>query len=197
MAEVNWTVIAELVTAAATLAVPVVVAVMAHRFNNQVKRWEANQWRNQELIKARLEYYRELVPQLNDLMCYLTFIGRWKEMTPVEVIAIKRALDRSFHCAAPLFTDDVLKRYDVFMKACFEIFGGMGTSARLRTTFSPRQQVAGVEWNPDWAEHFTHPADAPHPVDEIAAIRRGYDTLIAAFASDIELNAPRDRYVAA
>jgi hypothetical protein len=197
VADVDWTLVAQAVTAVATLAVPVVVAVMAHRFNDQLKRWEANQWRNQELIRARLEYYRELVPQLNDLMCYLTFIGRWKEMTPPEAIGIKRTLDRSFYCAAPLFSEDVLKGYDVFMDACFVVFGGMGTNARLRSTFGPRQQAAGVDWDPAWAEHFTHPADAGHPVDEIVAIRRAYDALISGFANDIELNAPRQRYLTA
>ena len=74
--------LAATVTALGTLAVPVVVAVMAARFNGQLKRSEANQWRNQELIKARLEYYRQLVPKLNDLLCFFDYIGAWQELTP-------------------------------------------------------------------------------------------------------------------
>ncbi|HEX4705710.1 MAG TPA: hypothetical protein VH352_26565, partial [Pseudonocardiaceae bacterium] len=61
----------------AAVAVPVVVAVVGHRLSLRLKLWEASQWRNQELIKARLLYYGQLAPMINDVMCYLTFIGRW------------------------------------------------------------------------------------------------------------------------
>jgi hypothetical protein len=195
MTSIDYTLVAETVTAAATLAVPVVVAVMANRFNNQLKKWEANQWRNQELIKARLEYYKELVPQLNDLMCYLTFIGHWKDITPPAAIEAKRTLDRAFYCAAPLFGEDVLAAYQEFMGNCFHTYGKWGADARLKTGFGRRQEAAGTSWSPGWNDFFTYPAGTDIPVAEIAQIRRSYDAVMSAFARDIELNMPRDRYV--
>src|SRR5215471_17490309 len=98
-------------TALGPLAVPIVVAIMAQRFNGEFRKWEASQWRNQELIKARLGYYGQLIPMLNDLMCYFTYIGTWKEPTPPQVITIKRKLDRDFYCAAPLFSEPVSAAY--------------------------------------------------------------------------------------
>jgi hypothetical protein len=195
MVNIDYNLVTQVVTAVATLAVPVVVAVMANRFNNQLKKWEANQWRNQELIKARLEYYKEIVPQLNDLMCYLTFIGRWKEITPPAAIEAKRTLDRAFYCAAPLFGEDVLVAYEKFMGNCFVPYGEWGTDARLRTGFGRRQEAAGAGWSPGWNEFFTYPIGAEIPDAEIVAIRGSYDAVIHAFARDIELNVPRDRYV--
>src|SRR5262245_64621297 len=115
---------------------------MAGRFNDQLKKWEANQWRNQELIKARLEYYKVLVPKWNDLMCYFTFIGSCKDLAPPQVIEFKRTLDREFYCAAPLFSDGVLTAYNEFMGACFETFGSWGSNARLRTGFGRRREAA-------------------------------------------------------
>lgn len=103
------------ITAIGTLAVPVVVAVMANRFNDQVKRWEANQ----------------------------------------------------------------------FMNLCFNIFGGMGTDAKLRTGFNHRQKAMGPQWNSTWETMFTHETEREQ-VDR-DNVRRAYDKLIDAFADDIEL----------
>jgi hypothetical protein len=175
------------ITAIGTLAVPVVVAVMANRFNDQVKRWEANQWRNQELIKARLEYYRQLVPQLNDLMCYFVYIGQWKHVTPPTILALKRTVDKEFYCSKPLFSDGVGTSYDEFMALCFKIFGGMGTDAKLRTGFDHRRKAMGPQWNSSWETMFTHETEREQ-IDR-DNVRRAYDKLINAFADDIELTA--------
>jgi hypothetical protein len=194
---VNYPLLFEAITAIATLAVPVVVAVMAGRFNNQLKKWEANQWRNQELIRARLEYYRVLVPKLNDLMCYFTFIGSWKEMSPQSAIELKRTLDREFYCAAPLFGETVARAYGDFMAECFETFGTWGRDARLRTGFGRRREAAGASWEPAWEAMFSNDGATPITQAELTQIRDGYNALIATFAMDIELNVARDRYVSA
>lgn len=89
--------IVEVVQAVSAVSVPIVVAVIGYKLNQRLKLYEASQWRNQELIKARLQYFDQLAPMLNDLMCYLTFVGRWKELTPPDVIALKRDIDRLFY----------------------------------------------------------------------------------------------------
>lgn len=197
MADIDYSLVFDGVTAVATLAVPVVVAVMAGRFNDQLKKWEANQWRNQELIKARLEYYRILVPKMNDLMCYFTFIGSWKDLTPPQVVDLKRTLDREFYCAAPLFSDGVLTAYNEFMATCFETFGSWGRNARLRTGFGRRREAAGADWNPEWEDMFSAAGADGISEQSLVRIRELYNTLISAFASDIELNVARSRYVTA
>lgn len=191
----QWSLLFEAVTAIATLAVPLVVAYMANRFNDQLKMWEASQWRNQELIKARLEYYRELVPQLNDLMTYVTFIGPWKEFTPPQVVQMKRALDRAFYCAAPLFSEEVARAYQVFMAECFEMFGPFGTDARIRSGYARRKEAVGTGWDDGWNSMFTVQGGQPIPPETLTATRDRYNALITAFANDIELHSARDRYV--
>ena len=44
--------------------------------NQRLKLWEASQWRNQELIKARLQYFDRLAPMLNDLLAGHPFLTR-------------------------------------------------------------------------------------------------------------------------
>lgn len=197
MADIDYTLVFEGITAAATLAVPIVVAVMAGRFNDQLRKWEAGQWRNQELIKARLEYFKVLVPKMNDLMCYYTFIGVWKDFTPPQIIDIKRTLDREFHCAVPLFSDGLHEAYDQFMSVCFETFGAWGQNAKLRTGYGRRKEAAGADWDPGWEPMFSLAAGDDITRQSLTEVRKRYETLMSAFASDIELNVARTRYVTA
>lgn len=184
--------ILQLVSTLAAIAVPIVVAVVGYRLNQRLKLWEASQWRNQELIKARLQYFDRLAPMLNDLMCYYAFIGRWKEITPPDVIAIKREADRLFLSVAPLFSQNAVDEYREFMRGCFAVGTGWGLDAKIRSRFVRRQEVAGDEWLPEWDSMFT-PADEIPPDDQLV-IRIGYDRLLAALVADIELLTPRQRY---
>ena len=53
-------------------------------------------------------------------MCFMTFIGSWRDLPPPRVVHLKRELDREFHCAHPLFSDPVKPAYDAFMDLCFK-----------------------------------------------------------------------------
>lgn len=103
---VTW---AAALSALGSVITPFVVAAIGFLLSRQIKRVEARQWRNQELIAARLGYYREIAEPLNDLMCYFTFIGTWKELSPPQVIDRKRSLDRTFHTLAPFFSVEVAR----------------------------------------------------------------------------------------
>ena len=57
--------ILDLIQTVAAVSVPFVVAVIGYKLNHRLKLYEASQWRNQELIKARLQYFGQLAPMLN------------------------------------------------------------------------------------------------------------------------------------
>lgn len=177
----------------AAIAVPVVVAILGYRLNRRLKQWEASQWRNQELIKARLAYYQAIAPDLNDLMCYFTFIGAWKTFTPPEVVEIKRRVDRNFFCALPLFSVESDEAYVAFTAACFATFGRWGDDAKLRTGFV-RRRDASKAWDPSWEPMFTHAEDTGVSGEELAQFRLRYDAVLRAMTKDIELLTPRERY---
>jgi hypothetical protein len=185
----------DLVKTLAAVAVPVVVAVVGYRLNQRVKQWEASQWRNQELIKARLRYYDQLAPMVNDLMCYLLFVGRWKDLTPPEVIAIKRDADRLFFSVAPLFSDRTVSAYQTFMAACFDTHTGWGRDAKVRSGFVRRRDARPDSWDTTWQSWFSLPEGQEITDEHQAEVRNGYDLLLSALAADIELSEPRDRYV--
>jgi hypothetical protein len=188
-------IVLDLLRTLATIAVPVVVAVLGYRLNQRLKLWEASQWRNQELIKARLRYFDQLAPMLSDLMSYLTFVGRWKELTPPEVIQIKRDADRLFLSVAPLFSQRGVDAYQGFIRACFDQYVSWGVDARIRSGVVRRRDAYPGSWDPEWQNRFTHSETDEISQEDLIQVRNTYDLLLAALAEDIELSAPRDRYV--
>jgi hypothetical protein len=185
----------DLIKTVAAVAVPVVVAVLGYRLNHRLKDWEATQWRNQELIRARLQYYGQLAPQLNDLMCYLTFIGRWKELTPPDVIGIKRDADRLFLSVAPLFSQRAVDAYREFIRTCFGEHAGWGRDARIRSVFVRRREAQPDSWDPAWEDLFTYQENAEITEVDLLEIQGSYNRVLGALAEDIELATPRDRYI--
>ncbi len=184
----------DLVRTLAAVAVPIVVAVLGYRLNRRLKLYEASQWRNQELIKARLIYYQSLAPKFNDLLCYFTFIGGWKEMTPPDVIQLKRELDREFYSALPLFSTGTDEAYRKLMNACFETFGPWGEDAKLKTAWLHRRDAAVLAWQPVWQGMFAYVEYQKLSEEDLDVFRRAYDDVLRALARDIELVTARDRY---
>lgn len=187
----------EVVQTVASVSVPIVVAAIGYLLNRRLKLYEASQWRNQELIKARLQYFGQLAPMLNDLMCYLTFIGRWKELTPPEVLAVKREADRLFHTVAPLFSQEAVDAYKAFIDLCFRPFNTWGTDARIRSGYGRRRSAAGNTWRPEWNAMFMHQEDDLISESSLAAIQAGYNEVLRALVRDVQLLAPRMRYATA
>lgn len=151
------------------------------------------QSRNDVLLTARLEDYRRLVPNLNALMCYMTFIGDWKALTPPQVVQLKRSLDSDFFAAAPLFSAEVQSAYSSFMDRCFKTFNTWGSDARLLTS-AFRRRSACPSWKEGWDAHFAYDVSRTIPASELAALRASYDELVAALVRDLDLTRARTKY---
>lgn len=189
MSEWNWT---DAVTAVSAAATPIVVAVFGWILTRR-------QSRNELLLNARIEYYREIAPDLNRLMTYMMFIGTWRDMTPEEVIDLKRRLDATFYVAAPLFSTPVTSAYEIFMNRCFAPFGLWGADALIKS--SPyRRRVswqADTSWNPDWGRLFELREDQPIEGSALEELRSTYDSLISALVADLNINRARGAYTSA
>lgn len=172
----SWLEVAKLIAGALT---PVVLAALGIYIHRVTKRFEHLQWRSQKLIEKRLEVYDDLAPHFNDLMCYFTYVGCWKELDPQDVVALKRTMDKKIHIAAPLFSPTFFSACANFQNLCFETYGGWGRDALLRTHFQRRQEARPNEWLVEWNEYFsTKPSDPK-------AISGAYTEVMQAFAADI------------
>jgi hypothetical protein len=190
----DTSVVLDIVKTLASVAVPVVVAFVGHRLSRRLKLWEASQWRNQELIKARLQYYGQLAPMINDVMCYVTFIGRWKDLSPPKVIDIKRDMDRLFFSVAPLFSQRAVDAYQDFVGVCFGGHTPWSLDARIQTGFVRRREARPDSWTPEWETLFAFKENEDISQECLALVRDRYNCLLAVLAEDIELSEPRTRY---
>src|SRR5580693_6333222 len=82
---------------------PLAVVLVGYFLNERLKTFEHYQWRNQKLIEKRISIYDDLAPLFNDLLCYYTYIGTWKEVTPIDILNKKREIDRRVNIARHLF----------------------------------------------------------------------------------------------
>lgn len=182
----DWT---DVVQAIGTVSIPVVVAILAFVLSR-------TQSRSEELLRTRVDYYRQLVPDLNRLMCYMTFIGTWRDQSPPEVIALKRRLDETFFCAAPLFSPLVLKAYQALMARSFSTFGAWGADAKISSSAYRRREswCATDQWAPEWDGYFALSDDTTISGADLESYQASYDRLIGALVRDLNVTRARSRY---
>ena len=172
----NWLEIAKLT---AGLLTPVALAFFGVYIHRVTKRFEQMQWRSQKLVEKRLAIYDDLAPQLNDLLCYFTYVGCWRDLDPPAVVSLKRVIDKKVHVAVPLFTEEFFDSCMALQQLCFKTYTGWGRDASLRTNFQRRLESRATDWNSDWDKYFD--SEVSHP----DAIRTAYQRVMVAFAQDI------------
>jgi hypothetical protein len=172
----------EAVKLLASTLTPAAIAMLGIYVHRVSKRFEDRQWKSQKLIEKRLEIYDEIAPDLNDLLCYFTYVGCWKEMTPPEVVKRKRSVDRKLYLAQPLFPPTFFNAANDFMDLCFKTHSGWGRDARLRTNFK-RRSAATQNWTAEYEVCFA-PAEE---VSDPQSIRVAYQNVMAEFTASFEM----------
>lgn len=173
----NWTWL-EVAKISAGILTPVTIAVLGVALHRITKRFEQSQWRGQKLVEKRLAVYDDLAPLLNDVMCYFTFVGCWKDLSPPEVVALKRVIDKKVYVAAPLFSRAFFETCMKFQSLCFETYSGWGQDARLKTKFG-RRRDSRTDWDAGWKAAFS---DTPSNPEDV---RAAYSDIMRVFAQDI------------
>jgi hypothetical protein len=186
MISVTWT---DTLQAIGTALTPIVVAWLAFVLTRA-------QSRSSQLLSARLEFYKQLIPDLNKLMCYMTFIGTWRDQSPPEILQLKRRLDEHFFCAAPLFSPGVSTAYNELMELSFATFGAWGSDARIRTNAYRRRQAwrATAEWDLGWDVCFELGDRDTISGELLQRYRDCYDALVAGLVRDLDMSRARTRY---
>ena len=160
---------------------PISVIVFGFWLNRRLKRFEHLQWASQKVIEKRLRVFEELAPLLNDILCYFTYIGCWKEFSPPDMVNLKRQADRIAYVNAPLFPADFLTHYNKFIGLCYGTYSGWGQDAKLRTQYRRRAEASSEKWLEEWAACF---ADENQCMDA-KALRDAYGEFVAYFAKEL------------
>src|SRR6266568_4911403 len=109
----------QIVTLIVDALTPITVVVLGVLFTKASRRIEQVQWANQTVVTHRLDVFDKLAPGLNQLLCFGTFVGGWKEIDPRKAITIKRDLDQIMYANKVLFSDELFAAYHRFMTVQF------------------------------------------------------------------------------
>ena len=173
----------QIATLAVDALIPVTVAGLGVVFARTSRRIEQVQWANQTVVTRRLDIFAKLAPGLNQLLCFATFVGVWKETEPRQAIALKRELDQTMYANKVLFSGELFDAYRQFMATLFAMYATVDGDALLR---APIKCAWGDRRNLAWWDegtmaglfHTTTPASP----DEIQA---AYDQLADRFRADL------------
>ena len=177
----------EIVKLLASILTPAAIAMLGIYVHRVSKRFEDRQWKSQKLIEKRLTIYDDIAPDLNDVLCYFTYIGCWKELTPPDVVKRKRSIDRKLYLAQPLFSQSFFIAANEFMRLCYSTYGGWGKDATLRTHFE-RRRNATQNWMPEYDDCFATASDVSDP----ELIKAAYKNVMAQFTASFEMFSQSD-----
>jgi len=176
-----------LVPLLATLIMGLIFLRMEHRLLRKIEedrivseqRLEESRRFNDIIIQRRLRVFDEIVPLLNDLACFYTYVGHWKDLTPEDIVLKKRTLDKEIHIHKYLFSQLLFEKYSAFMALCFETFTGVGEDAKLRTKTEKRYRL------PHWHEKYDAMFSDTSACPDKASITRAYEELVNCFSQEL------------
>jgi len=167
----------------AGLLTPIAIAIFGIYVHRVTKKFEHLQWRSQKLVEKRLAVYDDLGPHFNDLLCYFTYVGEWRDLDPPEIVKLKRTMDKKIYLAAPLFSEEFFSACMAFQGVCYETYNGWGRDASLRTKSQRRREARQNDWKAEWNEYFAA------NVASLDEIRLAYKRVMEVFAQDIGVHA--------
>lgn len=125
-----------------SILTPVTVVTIGYILDRNLKRMENKQFINQKIIDKRISFYDTVVPLLNDILCYHLYIGNWKELSIDKIIEYIRKLDKEFNIYSPLFSGNIMQKYEQFMELCYSTMNGWGNDATIKSSYTNRQRYA-------------------------------------------------------
>jgi hypothetical protein len=144
-------------------------------------------WANQKLIERRLELYDDMAPLLNRLLCFYTWVGYWKDISPKEVLDARRHLDKTVNIYLHLLGDEFFIEYRKFLDMLFVPSPGAGPDAKLRSSirgpYGDRTLDSNYEWDNRWDALFL----ADGEVEAREKVKAQYLRLMNVFTETIGL----------
>jgi hypothetical protein len=177
----SWTSL-QIATLAVEALTPITVAALGVLFARTSRRIEQVQWANQTVVTHRLDIFAQLAPGLNQLLCFATFVGGWKQIEPRQAIAIKRSLDETMYANRVLFSGQLFDAYHQFMAALFAMYATTDADAHLRAPIA--SQWGNRRNMPWWDDSMTALFSTGNP-GRIDHIQAAYDQLSQRFRAEL------------
>jgi hypothetical protein len=172
----------QIATLAVSALTPLTVAGLGYFVARVSRRLEQVRWANQTVVTRRLEIFSEVAPALNQLLCFGTFVGRWKETQPRDAIGLKRKIDEAMYSNRVLFSDSLFDAYREFMATMFAMFATTEADAHLR---APLASQWGDRRNMAWWQDSMTSLFSPDKQVSTDQIQAAYQQLADRFRADL------------
>jgi hypothetical protein len=172
----------QIVTLAVGALTPLTVAGLGVFIARASRRIEQVQWANQTVVTRRLEIFAQVAPGLNQLLCFATFVGGWKDIQPPQAIALKRKLDETMYANKVLFSDQLFAAYHQFMTTLFAMYATTDADAHLR---APIDSKWGDRRNMPWWQDTMTGMFSTNSTVSLDDIQAAYDQLAQRFRAEL------------
>ena len=177
----GWTSV-QIVTTVVDALTPLTVAGLGFFVARTGRRIGQVQWANQTVVARRLDIFKDVAPLINRLLCFATFVGAWKEITPRKAIAVKRKLDETMFANRLLFSDQFFGSYQLFMATLFAMYATTDADAHIR---APIDSVWGDRRNMPWWEDGMESLFSTESTVSTDDIQAAHDQLAQRFRAEL------------
>ena len=158
---------------------PAILTFLVFRYRREIKDLKRAHEKNQYLVQKRVEALERIGPKLHDLLSFYCYRGAWKEISPRDVLELKKELDKDIGPITPLFSDHLIEKLNSFFQLCFVSSTGWEHKEKIKSLYELRQEY-NVGWKDEWIPLF----DTKNVVDAIT-LKQSYDELMASFKRDL------------
>ena len=158
-----------------------VIALLVFRFKRVIERMKKAHLANHMIVQKRTDAFETIGPKLYDMISFYCYSGSWKEIGPIDVMRLKRELDKDIGSKSPLFSHSLIEKFNAFIQLCFVSTTGWEHKEKIKSLYQLRKEN-NEEWSDEWIEFF----DTKNVVDAIR-LRDTYNELMLSFKKDIHL----------
>jgi hypothetical protein len=172
--------VATLIVSALTPLAVVAIGVLVAR---SARRVEALQQANQTVVTRRVEVFGLVAGKLNQLLCFATFVGRWKEISATDALKLKRDVDELMYANRLLFSDALFAAYQKFMACLFAMYATVDGDALIKSPIS--SPLGDRRRQPSWEHGMDASFVSVEGASTVAQAHEAYAGLTEAFRADL------------
>lgn len=140
------------------------------------------------IINKRIDVYNKVGESLNDVYVYITAVGHYKDLTPDNIIAIKRATDKVVYSNIPFLSAEFFTSYHNFMNAAFCTYGGVGVDAKIIADLDTHKEsalVVGKNWEQRYDAMFSEPAKPDVDMNPMNTVTEKYMAIMLSLGQEM------------
>ena len=145
------------------------------RLSALFKQQDNNRNISEKIIETRIIIYDRISTSLYDIMCFFLYTGNWVEITPADILRLKREIDRDANIYSPFFTEELINKIREFQQRCFISATGWEHDVKIKSLYDLREKH-----NRDWEEEWVHYFDTNNVVEAVK-LKEKYDELTDTF----------------